>query len=61
MSPKDIKVLLDAINETKVKFTKSETLLMSLATRAVRQDRWLHSKDAWDLQALYRKSQGSTI
>lgn len=61
MNPKDVKDLIEYITGTNVKMDQTERLLFDLAKRAVRQDRWLSSKDAWMLQALYRKSQGSRI
>ena len=61
MNPKDIQVLLDYISQTNVKMVQAERVLFDLAKRAVRNDRWLTSKDGFALQALYRKSQGSRI
>ena len=62
MNPKDVAVLLEAIQQSKRRvWTQAERFLMDLAKRAVKHDRWLNSKDSFALQAMYRKSQGGTI
>lgn len=62
MNPKDIAILLEEIQKRgKIAWTSEERLLMDLAKKAVRQERWLSGRDAFILQAMYRKSQGSRI
>ena len=62
MRPEDIKIILEAMKSGRRRiWSEEEQNTLRRARVAVFHKRWLDAKDAWILQAMYRKTQGGTV
>lgn len=66
MKPEDVKILLDEIQnrdkrKARIAWTDEQRAVIGRAKVAVFHRRWLDAKDAWILEAMYRRTQGGVI
>lgn len=66
MRPLDVKILLEEIQnrdrrKARIVWTEEQRAVIGRAKVAVFHGRWLDAKDAWILEAMYRRTQGGLI